>query len=494
MATALLIAPGAHASFPGIVGQYVAYDSNRDGDYEIYTTLAGNPTMATKLTNNTSVDQHPRWSPDGAKIVFDSTRDGNLEIYTMNADGTGQTRITNNATFDELPSWSPDGTKIVFDSGRDDPHGEIYTMNANATSVTRLTNDPNYDFGSSWSPDGTKIAWQSSRNAGQYDVYSMNPDGTGQTNLTNNTSAQDIQPNWAPDGTKIAFASNSGGQYDIYLMNPDGTGKLAWSPANSSADELSPAFQPDFKALTGGILDARYTAGDAASDIYRNSQPYSNGSSTGAIDEAPDWQPVNNGYARPRGATPLRVPIVPAYNQCTSPNTTHRGAISRPSCYGPTPESSLTVGSPEFNGVGANSIGYVLFKVKSTAPEDGTIDVSLSDVRNKSDLSDYSGSLLFETNFRITDKSNGPTGVGPSANGTATDMPLSFGVPCAPTSSASIGSNCSISTSIDAVLGSATAVDDNKRAIWEMVASSDGRFIKLSGPGGVFGVGGLFFP
>ena len=30
------------------------------------------------------------------KIAFDSNRDGNDEIYVMNADGTGQTRLTNN--------------------------------------------------------------------------------------------------------------------------------------------------------------------------------------------------------------------------------------------------------------------------------------------------------------------------------------------------------------------------------------------------------------
>ena len=42
---------------------------------------------------------------NGNQIVFDSDRDGNLEIYMMNADGTGQTNISNNSSKDGNPDW-----------------------------------------------------------------------------------------------------------------------------------------------------------------------------------------------------------------------------------------------------------------------------------------------------------------------------------------------------------------------------------------------------
>ena len=87
-----------------------------------------NPTAdITRLTNNSSYDYSPSWSPDGTKIAFNSDRDGYEEIYVMNADGTNQTNISNNNSYDYSPFWSPDGSKIVFVSDRDG-NFEIYVM------------------------------------------------------------------------------------------------------------------------------------------------------------------------------------------------------------------------------------------------------------------------------------------------------------------------------------------------------------------------------
>ncbi|MCI0826030.1 MAG: PD40 domain-containing protein [Chloroflexi bacterium] len=60
----------------------------------------------TRLTSNDSDNGRPAWSPDGARIAFNSKRDGNWEIYTMNADGSNQTRLTFNEAIDSDPSWS----------------------------------------------------------------------------------------------------------------------------------------------------------------------------------------------------------------------------------------------------------------------------------------------------------------------------------------------------------------------------------------------------
>ena len=81
----------AQAAFPGTNGK-IAFESNRDGNEEIYVMNADG-TNQTNLTNNAARDYVPAWSPDGSKIAFGSTRDGNDEIYVMNADGSGQVNL-----------------------------------------------------------------------------------------------------------------------------------------------------------------------------------------------------------------------------------------------------------------------------------------------------------------------------------------------------------------------------------------------------------------
>ena len=181
--------------------------------------VAPTPAPAIRLTYNGAFDASPVWSPDGRRIAFDSDRDGNWEVYVMNADGSGVTRLTGNDAVDGSPSWSPDGRRIAFDSKRDG-NREIYVMNADGSSVTRLTHNPADDGYPSWSPDGRRIAFDSKRD-GNREIYVMNADGSGVTRLTYN-GANDLFPDWSPDGRRIAFHSNRDGRMDIYVMNSAG--------------------------------------------------------------------------------------------------------------------------------------------------------------------------------------------------------------------------------------------------------------------------------
>jgi len=224
-------------------GTRIAFDSDRDGNCEIYTMTADGSSQ-TRLTNNSAEDTNPRFSPDGIRIAFHSNRDGNFEIYIMNTDGSNQIRLTDNPARDGQPSWSPDGTKIAFISNRDG-NFEIYIMNTDGSNQIRLTDNPARDGQPSWSPDGTRIAFDSNRD-GNLEIYTMNPDGSDQTRLTDDP-ALDGWPNWSPDGAKIVFTSERDGNCEIYTMNTDGSDQRRLT--NEPAMDITSSWSPDGRKI-----------------------------------------------------------------------------------------------------------------------------------------------------------------------------------------------------------------------------------------------------
>ena len=211
-------------TFPGPNGQ-IAFSSNRDGNFEIYT-MNDDGSDVTRLTEDDANDFDPSWSPDGDKIAFVSFRDGpnNMEIYVMDADGSDETRLTetDSGDLDREPSWSPDGEKIAFISDRDvdlppDEIGDeaaVFTMDADdGGDVDRLTdNDVSLGSHPTWSPDGEKIAFSSDREDDQnVDIYEMDADdGSDVTRLTEDDE-EDTEPDW---GTNTSTPGDDNGDDD----------------------------------------------------------------------------------------------------------------------------------------------------------------------------------------------------------------------------------------------------------------------------------------
>ena len=71
-----------------------------------------------QLTESPGTDGFPSWSPDGNSIAFESDRDGDLEIYVMNADGSDVRQLTYDDHADGYPTFSSDGNTIAFQSNR----------------------------------------------------------------------------------------------------------------------------------------------------------------------------------------------------------------------------------------------------------------------------------------------------------------------------------------------------------------------------------------
>ena len=90
-------------------------------------------------------------------------------------------------------------------------------------------------------------------------------------------------------------------------------------------------------------------------------------------------------HVRPKGATPLRVPLVPAQQQCISPNGQHEPPLEHVrSCLPPLQTASAaTVGTPDVNGFPSQSEAYVRIDVINavTTAEDDRVIVEITDVR-----------------------------------------------------------------------------------------------------------------
>ena len=242
----------------------IAFDSIRDGDYEIYVMNADGSGVR-QLTDNDSYDAFAALSSNGRRVAFEAERGGNVDVFVMSVDGTEEVRLTDDEGYDGQPAWSPNGAKIAFTSTQGG-NPDIYVMQADGSEVTRLTESDSPELNPTWSADGTKIAFETVEgDENESGVYVMNANGTGEMRLT-----EGEDPAWSPSGSKIAFAryvrSDLPVQLDlepdwnIHVMNPDGSGEARLT--EDKAVEVAPTWSPDGKRL------AFQSTGDGYPEIF----------------------------------------------------------------------------------------------------------------------------------------------------------------------------------------------------------------------------------
>lgn len=93
------------------------------------------------------------WSPDGTRIAFTSNRDGDWDIYTINPDGTDLTNVTDNAVEDHSASWVPDSSGLVH-STKTGGQYDLW-LSAFGHAPVQLTNNVKNDLHPAVSSDGT---------------------------------------------------------------------------------------------------------------------------------------------------------------------------------------------------------------------------------------------------------------------------------------------------------------------------------------------------
>ena len=201
---------------------------------------------------------HPRFSPDGSKIVFAAPtnlpQDAFYQLLTIPSAGGSPTQLTSGSGQHSMPAWSPDGTRILFNTG-----SALFSVNPSGGAATQIASG--LHMWPAWSPDGSKIAY-----ADFSGLFIMNSDGSNVRLVAN---APTVKPSWSPDGKQIIFG-NAVNQ-PISIVNADGTGLHSIPGVTGNFPDWGSAKAPII--LVPGFLGSRIVCG--AQELWPN-MPFPN--------------------------------------------------------------------------------------------------------------------------------------------------------------------------------------------------------------------------
>ena len=210
-----------------------------------------------RITDTPAQERTVDFSPDGRTLVYDSDRDGQWQLFTAEIKNPAEKRFAYATEIVEKPlykgertaqqpAFSPDGKKVAFLEDRT----ELRVIDVKSKKVnTALDGKYNYsyvdgDVPFEWSPDSQRILIGYIGEGGwnNVDVAMVNADGSGFVDLTESGYA-DGNAKWALGGKAVTYETGRygmkshgswGNQGDIILMALD---QDAWDDFNATEEE-----------------------------------------------------------------------------------------------------------------------------------------------------------------------------------------------------------------------------------------------------------------
>jgi serine/threonine-protein kinase len=207
-------------------GARVALDI-RDQENDIWVWDFERQTL-TRVSTDPSVDQTPEWMPDSRRVVFSSQPGGIFSIARQSADGTGKIEslaTTNNPV--RLSGVSSDGTHILFAEARSSTSMDLMVLNLDPLekrhSVTPLVSTPFTERNGEISPDGRWLAYESN-DSNQFQVYVRPFPNIDKARIQISTDSGS-QPHWSRDGKELFYIADDGALMSVQV----GEGSI-WKP------------------------------------------------------------------------------------------------------------------------------------------------------------------------------------------------------------------------------------------------------------------------
>jgi plastocyanin len=321
-------------------------------------TLTGTEVNPKRLTQADGEDFEPAWSYDAAhrQLAFQSGRNGRFEIFTSDADGSNQVDLTPGNTSNNIePSWSPDSSKIAFASDRTGG-GDIYVMDFDGSHVRQLTSGQAVDRHPTWSPDGKHIAFERTPAGGTsaISIMDIDPDGTGEgTNvraMVPGLVQRQVTPEWSPlAANKVALVilRGSGPDPDTAVFDLS-TEQTTFLTGDFHNDE-DPTWSPDgtrvlwTRDFAGADKDLMVRKADGLDGRFDGEAVTSSSDGRGYL--TPAWQPAPK-PAKPRPAQPTPTPTpAPTGDSGAPPPAGDTGTRPDPGT-GPDPGAFLGIDQP----------------------------------------------------------------------------------------------------------------------------------------------------
>ena len=226
----------------------IGVDDGKDASVQIY---ALNEKSSVRRLTLEGKSRFPVWSPDGRWVAFQSDRAGDFGMFRQRADGTGVAeRLTTAAGGEEHTpeSWSPDGRLLSFAVAKSSTTRSALWMLALADKTTTAFGSVTSaePIGSVFSPDGKWLAYATAtdgnttdRNRGVF-VQPFPPTGAV---YQVPRQLVDFHPTWSASGGELLFsAAAASGQMAAVGVTTVGEvtfGPPVRFPASVTGDRLS---------------------------------------------------------------------------------------------------------------------------------------------------------------------------------------------------------------------------------------------------------------
>ena len=149
-------------------GKYVAYFSDRSGEYQLTIRNMENPSVEKKLTNfNSGYRYNTYWSPDSKQLVFiDQTM--TIYVYYMDKDElkkVDQQKYMYEGGLENFSiSWSPDSRYISYAKELDNQSTAIAFYDTKEGKINQATSGYYHDMSPAFDPNGKYLFFLTNRN------------------------------------------------------------------------------------------------------------------------------------------------------------------------------------------------------------------------------------------------------------------------------------------------------------------------------------------